>query len=235
MSTSKKIVGFNYECLDNPQAASAARTAAADIRGKLTRSSLDIIEIGRQLLLIRQLLRKRFPAWLKAEFEWPQSTASNYMAAATKFGDEADVKNIQPYALRFLVTSRVTQPAVREALQRAGKGELITAAIAKQIMRKHGCAPEQAPGPKPGPKPASPVDKIRGFIDSLIRERPAAELSAFADALFQLAAELKTRGASGTRPEAPAGDASTGKGHAPAPSGRPHEARKPRRALAAAR
>ena len=82
-----RIVGFNYEALDAGVRSETQENAQA-IRGLVRQATASVIEIG----------KRHFGAWLRAEFRWSQSVASNYMLAATKFGnlDEYVINNIHP-------------------------------------------------------------------------------------------------------------------------------------------
>ena len=69
------VVGFDYSPLET-KIAEQARTAADRIRGRLKKTLEDLIEVGGELLAVKQALpHGQFGAWLQAEFGWTVRTA----------------------------------------------------------------------------------------------------------------------------------------------------------------
>lgn len=111
---------------------------AASIRGKLesetqairqllVETATNVIQIGLRLKFVRDAIgREHFQAWLAAEFDWSQPTASRYMRVAGAFGHEDCVNRFQPSALYALAKRSVPERARVEALRRARAGEFIT-------------------------------------------------------------------------------------------------------------
>lgn len=73
------------------------------IRERVKKTVEDIIEIGTDLLAVKETLEHgHFGPWLKAEFGWSERTAQNFMSVAERFKSAkiADL-SIQPSACLF--------------------------------------------------------------------------------------------------------------------------------------
>jgi len=137
---------FDYDAL-----ASAVRRQVveetAEIRRILEKTAENIVQIGLRLNFVHNRIgRNHFQPWLAAEFQWDQSTASNYMRAAAVFCEVKCLNRFQPGALYELVRKRVPEGARAEAIDRAQNGELITKAEAETIVRKHSASPPSKVG-----------------------------------------------------------------------------------------
>ena len=76
------VVGFNYDLLET-KLADKVRTAADRIRERVQKTVEDIIEIGNDLLAIKEALpHGQFLPWLRAEFGWSERSAQNFMSVA---------------------------------------------------------------------------------------------------------------------------------------------------------
>ncbi|MBU1106976.1 MAG: DUF3102 domain-containing protein, partial [Candidatus Riflebacteria bacterium] len=77
---------FNYFALSN-DVAIEARAAAERIKIRLRRTAEDIVEIGRELIDIKnKLTHGQFLPWVEAEFDMDKMSASRFMQVADKFG-----------------------------------------------------------------------------------------------------------------------------------------------------
>jgi hypothetical protein len=180
------IVGFDYDALPDSGTREAAREHAAAIHGVLERTTAGIIEIGRRLIAVRKILGREFPQWMIAEFRWSNSTAYNFCQAAEKFGhlEAAIVNNFQPTALFTLMRPHIDPAAVKEAIKRSERGEIITAKTAGRIVQKHA---------KPGTLTATsnPVLRMRSLLHRYMRELPADDRRALLAELDKLADEIR--------------------------------------------
>ena len=80
------VVGVNYDLLET-KVADKVRTTADRIRQKVKKTLEDIIEVGNDLLAVKEALpHGEFGYWLKAEFGWGERMAQNFMAVAQTFG-----------------------------------------------------------------------------------------------------------------------------------------------------
>ena len=69
------VVGFNYGLLET-KVAEQAQAAAMRIREKAKRTIEDIIEVGKDLLAVKEALpHGAFGKWLSAEFDWGERMA----------------------------------------------------------------------------------------------------------------------------------------------------------------
>jgi hypothetical protein len=85
------VVGFNYDVLET-EVAEQAQSAAARIREKVKRTVEDIIEVGKDLLAVKEALpHGAFGRWLKAEFGWGERMAQNFMSVAERFGPKTEM------------------------------------------------------------------------------------------------------------------------------------------------
>ncbi len=142
----ERRIGFNYGALG--ENASNARKEAKAIHTLLETTAANVVEIGKRLIQARELIgRKYFQQWLKVEFRWTQSVASNYMTVAERFGTLKCLNQFQPSALYLLARRKVEPETVAAAVKRAHNGETITLTVAKEIFAEH--QPAEAKKAKP--------------------------------------------------------------------------------------
>ena len=185
------IAGFNYEALEGKARQATAKQAKA-IHILLKESGQRIVEIGRRLMQVRDAIGgTNFREWIKAEFEWSQATAYNYMSAAKSFGDLDCIEHFQPTALIALSRNAVPEAAVNEAIDLARAGKEVSSSRAAEILRKHS--------PRPG-TPAKPqeLSRLRGAlralsenVGQLITALQRTEIDSLVDELLDLATELR--------------------------------------------
>jgi hypothetical protein len=100
--------GFDYSLLE-AQVAKQARSAADRIRERVKKTVEDIIEVGNDLLAVKEALEHgHFGAWLRAEFGWTDRTARNFMAVAEQFGGKTETLSemkIDPTAAYLLAAT----------------------------------------------------------------------------------------------------------------------------------
>ena len=104
----------------------------------MRRTARDIIEIGQQLIEIKEKLgHGRFENWLKAEFDWTQMTANRFMNVSRKFESNNLLDlSIAPSALYLLAAPSTPNAAREEAIARAEAGEQITYKVAQEIVKQ---------------------------------------------------------------------------------------------------
>jgi hypothetical protein len=131
------VVGFDYSTLE-PRVTKQVQETAARIRDKVKKTVEDIIEVGNDLLAVKEKLpHGQFGPWLKAEFGWGERTAQNFMSVAEQFGAKTEIiadLTIQPTAAYLLAGPSVPDEARQVALERAEAGEKITTSVAKEIV-----------------------------------------------------------------------------------------------------
>jgi 5-methylcytosine-specific restriction endonuclease McrA len=137
------IVGFNYELVKSRDR-KATETHAAEIRGLLACSTANIIDIGRHVKAVHDKLGSTlFLSWVRAEFQWSQAQAYNYMRAAGKFGNVKNIDQFQPSAVIELCRKDVDRRAIIAAVKQAANGELVTRRAALALIAKYD-APKPA-------------------------------------------------------------------------------------------
>jgi hypothetical protein len=121
------------------------RSAAERVREKVKKTVEDIIEVGNDLLAVKETLpHGQFGPWLKCEFGWGKRMAPNFMAVAQTFGPKTDIiadLTIQPTAAYLLAAPPASDEAREEAIKRAEAVEKVTTEVAKEILaetRKKG-------------------------------------------------------------------------------------------------
>lgn len=106
-----------------------------------------MIAIGNDLLVVKENLPYgKFGPWLRVEFGWTERTARNFMNVAQRFGPRTEIISelrIEPTAAYLLASPSVPPEASMAALQRAQRGERITAVVAKEILSSFRRKPER--------------------------------------------------------------------------------------------
>lgn len=193
------VIGFNYDLLET-KLADKVRTAADRIRDRIKKTVEDIIEVGSDLLAVKEALpHGQFLPWLKAEFGWSERSAQNFMNVAEQFKSAkiADLP-IQPGAAYFLAAPSVPDEARQKAVEKAEAGEEITFAAAREIVA------DARKKKRPRRQKSMPTDKLGGrLVNVLERYRDrwnpkelaelARQLREFADSLDGQKGSKKTK------------------------------------------
>ena len=193
------VIGFNYDLLET-KVADKVRTAADRIRERIKKTVEDIIEVGNDLLAVKEALpHGQFLPWLRAEFGWSERSAQNFMRVADKFKSAkiADLP-IQPSAAYFLAAPSIPVEAREKAVEKAEAGEEITFAAAREIVA------EARKKKRPRRQKTMPADKLAGrLVNVLERYRDrwdpkelaelARQLREFADSLDGQKGSKKTK------------------------------------------
>jgi len=125
---------FDYSALA-PDLQVEVKTATERIKLRMKRTAEDIIEIGKDLIAIKEKLpHGAFLPWIASEFEMSQRTASNFMQTAERFGDKlANFANLKPAAIYELASSSTPDEVVEKVIKKAGSGEKVTAKEVKAL------------------------------------------------------------------------------------------------------
>jgi hypothetical protein len=115
-----------------------ARCAADRIRERIAGIKTSIVEIGRDLTKVKDLLdHGAFGSWLKREVVMSQRTAERYMLAFAAFGDKSDTVSDLPDSVIHMLAAPSTPPEVKEAvLANMKAGQPPTSAAMKQLIVK---------------------------------------------------------------------------------------------------
>jgi hypothetical protein len=187
------VVGFNYELLE-PRAAEKVRASANCIREKVKKTLEDIIEVGNDLLAVKEALpHGQFLPWLKAEFSWGERMGKNFISVAEWVGPKTEIiadLTIQPTAAYLLAAPSVPDEAREKAIERAEAGEQITTVVAKAILaatrkKKHAKRQKALPTEKLGGQLTEVLGRYRGRCDPKEFAVLARQLRQFADELAQ--------------------------------------------------
>lgn len=151
MTETEQLALFDYTTLDS-ETRIVVQQRTSEIKGLMRRAAQDIIDIGQKLIEVKARLgHGHFGEWLRAEFDWHQSTATNFMRVAEKFTNFVNLDQFAPSALYLLAAPSTPDDARTEALDRAESGEPITHRAAQEIITAH----------KPPAPPALSADAIR--------------------------------------------------------------------------
>jgi hypothetical protein len=189
---SAKRIPFDYGALERADARKA-RTLAQRIRGCLKRSLKWLVAVGKSLKAAKEAVgHGHFLRWLASEFTWTARTARNLMAVAAVFGNLEMISDlrIDSTAAYVLSAPSVPEDAREVAVQRAAKGERITAAEARAIVarvRKRR---------RPQAHPLTP-ERITARLQQILdryQRRSALDPQAFACILRQFADQMEARG-----------------------------------------
>ena len=179
---------FDYTVLAPGPRHLAIRNARA-VQTHLVRSTKSVIDMGRRLIAVReQLDNRQWQAWLRCEFRWSRSVASNYMRVAEKFGGLDVVARFQPSALYALARKYVSPRAIADVVALARAGQTVSKAVARQMIRKYGT-------PNSGSRSVAElrrrIAKMSRQVGDLAQSTPRRELTQLADELEELAGQLR--------------------------------------------
>jgi hypothetical protein len=117
---------------------------------RIGQNTLNVLAIGAELVAVKKALKRGdWGDWLDREFDWSEELARKMMAAtrrfkSVKFTDLA----IEPSALYVLAAKKTLDRVVEQALELARKGETITHAKAKTLVKDdHDWAGERVEQP----------------------------------------------------------------------------------------
>ena len=113
-----------YDAIE-PDLANSLREQAERIRERARKTTANVIEIGRDLLAVKENIRHGlFGPWLKAEFGWDERTARRYMTLASAFADKTDIVSDLPQGM-LLKLAPPSRTALRaEVLDRLERGPI---------------------------------------------------------------------------------------------------------------
>jgi hypothetical protein len=184
------VLSFDYSPLET-QVAKQVRSAAERIREKVKKTVEDIIEVGNDLLAVKEALpHGQFGSWLKAEFGWGERMAQNFMAVAQTFGPKTEIiadLTIQPTAAYLLAAPSAPDEAREEAIKRAEAGEKVTTDVARKILaetrKKKPRKRKPQPTEKLGARLVKVLDRYRKRWNPQELSELARQLREFAEAL----------------------------------------------------
>lgn len=104
------------------------REAADRIRVRMSRAGQDIVEIGRELIAVKDRVgHGNFLPWIDREFGMSDQSAANFMNVARRYGDQIpNGLEFQPAVLYALAAPSTPEEVRTEVAERAAAGELVT-------------------------------------------------------------------------------------------------------------
>ena len=131
-------VGFDYAALDQGDR-DAVREAGVRIRLRMARTAQDIIEIGRDLIAVKERVgHGGFIRWIEAEFGMTDRSARSFMQVADRFASKSEtVSDLTPTILYALAAPSTPEPVVDEVVERAATGERVTKDDVKALKEKY--------------------------------------------------------------------------------------------------
>lgn len=137
--TAEIMSGLAWDYTQAGDNAEAVIEHTVELKRSERRASEAIIETGRHLLAVQELMpHGTWLDWLAVEFKMSKSTAYNMIGIAKRFdGKLPTVGNLTPSVLYLLAGDSVPEEAREEVIQRAAAGETVTKAVAKAVIEEH--------------------------------------------------------------------------------------------------
>lgn len=130
-----QLILFNYQELDF-ETRIVVQQKTDEIKVLMRRTAQDVFDIGQKLSEIKTRLgHGHFGNWLKAEFEWSERTAQNFIRVYESFKSE-NIADLNFSQTALYVLAAAPQEARLEAIKVA-KEKAITSVEAKEIAQKH--------------------------------------------------------------------------------------------------
>jgi hypothetical protein len=127
--------GFDYAAL-SPELRKALAKQAELIRVRIQKTTTAIIEIGRDLIAVKQKIdHGLFIKWLEAEFAFTAKSAQNYMSAAEwAEGKSEMISFLAPTALYKISAKSTPLKVVKEVEIRASAGIFISGGCVERML-----------------------------------------------------------------------------------------------------
>ncbi len=192
MSAQPRVVStaFDYATLDANHARSA-RGSTEKIRGLMLRTVENIVEIGKELVVIKGVLpHGRFLEWISAEFGWKERMARHFMNVAERFKSANFAEIEMDVSAAYLLAAPSTpEEARQEALKRAEKGERVSHDMAAKLVATHKSG-KARPRDKPG-RVEEPAERLRRTLERYRAAWPAKSMKELVQVLREFLAELE--------------------------------------------
>lgn len=114
------------------------RDAATRIRTRMQRTASDIVEIGRDLILVKKALpHGAFLPWIEAEFGMSDQTARKFMHVAENLADKFKHDLDLPPTVLYALAAPSTPPEVRDnVVKMVERGEKVSPQTVKDLKEK---------------------------------------------------------------------------------------------------
>jgi Protein of unknown function (DUF3102) len=126
---------FDYNCLA-PADAASLRQHANKLHGLIAKSTADMIEVGRDLRLIKdQLEHGQFTAWVEQEIGISIRTAQTYMQMARLAeGKNETVSLLPPSTVRILAAKSASPEVIQQVMSRVDSGDIVPESAVKEMI-----------------------------------------------------------------------------------------------------
>lgn len=122
---------------------------AAEIRGCIKQTALDILRAGQRLIEARIILEGGFDAWVEAECDISERTARNFMGIARRFQERPEIVAAVPAtALYSLASDRVSDQVIDLIADKALQGERMKVREVRALIEAECPAPKRHGGRK---------------------------------------------------------------------------------------
>ena len=186
MNNGSKITGFNYSVL-GAEYGEMVEMKTKSIRLLMHRTTKSILEIGRVLAEVRDVIRrKHFSAWLEAEFSWSAATADKWIRLNKMFGDLDCVDQFRIESLLHLSRKHVNEQAVSEAIDLARSGVRVTVKRANKLVAKY-----QPDRPATTDVTRDLLHRIGNYINHTTQTLTPEQIESIADELVRVAERLR--------------------------------------------
>jgi hypothetical protein len=142
------VPAFDYAAMA-PELANKLKKQAARIKKQMKATTAAIIEIGRDLIAVKQHLEHgQFGSWVESECGFTTRTARNYMRAAEfAEGKSETISDLSPTCLYLLATKSTPTEIAIEVIARVESGEIVSddAVIAMLVEHKSHSEPPEEP------------------------------------------------------------------------------------------
>jgi hypothetical protein len=128
---------FDYSTLA-PELQVEVKTATERIKLRMKRTAEDIIEIGKDLIAVKEKLpHGKFLPWITSEFEMSHVMATKFMQVAERFNGQI-LNNLifSPTTLYELAAPSTPDEVVEQVMEKAENGETVTAKEVKELKEQ---------------------------------------------------------------------------------------------------
>jgi hypothetical protein len=166
--------------------AKTAREAAVEIKRRLQRASVDIIEAGAALLKVKAALpHGMFLLWLHAEFGWTPRTARSWMKVAERLAGKTEmISALPPTALQLLATA--PESATQEIDDRVREGARPTVQEVKRTIKNARERDGATMADPSGGSASHQGRKLVGELTEVVRRHAEADATVLIDRLRSL-------------------------------------------------
>ena len=129
------IRSFDYNCLAPAEAASL-REQANKLRGLIAKSTADMIEVGRDLHVIKDRLEHgHFTGWVEHEIGISIRTAQTYMQMSrVAEGKNEIISHLPPSTVRMLAAKSTSAEIVDQVIASVGSGDILPESAIKAMI-----------------------------------------------------------------------------------------------------